>query len=122
MIEHPSVGTPLFYGVFFAAVFIMIAIDMMSLKKTGTHKVSMKEALAWSCVWVAVSCAFAGWLYFELAGNPLYGHAVAKQKVLEFFTGYVLEKSLAVDNIFVFLMIFSYFKVQRHQILLNSKA
>ena len=121
MIEHPSVGTPLFYGVFFAAVFIMIAIDMMSLKKTGTHKVSMKEALAWSCVWVAVSCAFAGWLYFELAGNPLYGHAVAKQKVLEFFTGYVLEKSLAVDNIFVFLMIFSYFKVQpqyQHRVLL----
>lgn len=121
MIEHPSVGTPLFYGVFFAAVFIMIAIDMMSLKRTGTHKVSMKEALAWSCVWVAVSCAFAGWLYFELAGNPLYGHAVAKQKVLEFFTGYVLEKSLAVDNIFVFLMIFSYFKVQpqyQHRVLL----
>lgn len=81
----------------------------------------MKEALAWSCVWVAVSCAFAGWLYFELAGNPLYGHAVAKQKVLEFFTGYVLEKSLAVDNIFVFLMIFSYFKVQpqyQHRVLL----
>ncbi|KPN73955.1 MULTISPECIES: TerC family protein [Neisseria] len=121
MVEHPSVGSPLFYGVFFAAVFIMIAIDMMSLKKTGVHKVSMKEALAWSCVWVAVSCAFAGWLYFELAGNPLYGHVVAKQKVLEFFTGYVLEKSLAVDNIFVFLMIFSYFKVQpqyQHRVLL----
>lgn len=121
MVEHPSVSSPLFYGVFFAAVFIMIAIDMMSLKKTGVHKVSMKEALAWSCVWVAVSCAFAGWLYFELAGNPLYGHVVAKQKVLEFFTGYVLEKSLAVDNIFVFLMIFSYFKVQpqyQHRVLL----
>lgn len=121
MVEHPSVGSLLFYGVFFAAVFIMIAIDMMSLKKTGVHKVSMKEALAWSCVWVAVSCAFAGWLYFELAGNPLYGHVVAKQKVLEFFTGYVLEKSLAVDNIFVFLMIFSYFKVQpqyQHRVLL----
>lgn len=121
MVEHPSVGSPLFYGVFFAAVFVMIIIDMLSLKKTGTHKVSVKEALAWSCVWVAVSCAFAGWLYFELAGNPLYGHAVAKQKTLEFFTGYVLEKSLAVDNIFVFLMIFSYFKVQpqyQHRVLL----
>lgn len=121
MVEHPSVGSPLFYGVFFAAVFVMIIIDMLSLKKTGTHKVSVKEALAWSCVWVAVSCAFAGWLYFELAGNPLYGHTVAKQKTLEFFTGYVLEKSLAVDNIFVFLMIFSYFKVQpqyQHRVLL----
>lgn len=121
MVEHPSVGTPLFYGVFFAVILIMIAVDMLSLKKTGVHKVSVKEALAWSCVWVAVSCAFAGWLYFELAGNPLYGHVVAKEKTLEFFTGYILEKSLAVDNIFVFLMIFSYFKVQpqyQHRVLL----
>lgn len=121
MIEHLSVGFPLVYGVFFTAVFVMIAIDMMSLQKTGAHKISMKKALVWSCVWVAVSCLFAGWLYFELAGNPLYGHAVAKQKVLEYFTGYILEKSLAVDNIFVFLMIFSYFKVQpqyQHRVLL----
>ncbi|QEY25359.1 TerC family protein [Neisseria zalophi] len=121
MVEHPSVGTPLFYGVFFIAVFIMIIIDMLSLKKTGVHKVSVKEALVWSLIWISVSCLFGGWLYFELAGNPLYGHVVAKQKVLEFFTGYVLEKSLAVDNIFVFLMIFSYFKVQpkyQHRVLL----
>lgn len=119
--EYPSVGTPLFYGVFFAAVLIMIAIDMLSLKKTGAHKVSVKEALAWSCVWVAVSLGFAVWLYFELAGNPAYGAVVAKQKVMEYLTGYVLEKSLAVDNIFVFLMIFSYFKVPpqyQHRVLL----
>lgn len=119
--EYPSVGTPLFYGVFFAAVLIMIAIDMLSLKKTGAHKVSVKEALAWSCVWVAVSLGFAVWLYFELAGNPAIGAAVAKQKVMEYLTGYVLEKSLAVDNIFVFLMIFSYFKVPpqyQHRVLL----
>lgn len=121
MTEHPSVGTPLFYGVFFAAVVIMIIIDMLSLKKSGAHKVSVKEALAWSSVWVAVSCAFAGWLYFELAGNPLYGAEIAKEKTLEFFTGYILEKSLAVDNIFVFLMIFGYFKVApqyQHRVLL----
>ena len=121
MVEHPSIGTPLFYGVFFIAVLIMIAIDMLSLKKTGVHKVSVKEALAWTCVWIAISCGFAVWLYFELAGNPAYGAVVAKQKVLEFFTGYILEKSLAVDNIFVFLMIFSYFKVPpqyQHRVLL----
>lgn len=121
MTEHPSVGTPLFYGVFFAAVLVMIIIDMLSLKKSGAHKVSVKEALAWSSVWIAVSCAFAGWLYFELAGNPLYGAEIAKEKTLEFFTGYILEKSLAVDNIFVFLMIFGYFKVApqyQHRVLL----
>lgn len=121
MSEFPGVGTPLFYGVFFAAVLLMVAVDIFSLKKSGSHKVGIKEALAWSGVWVAVSCLFAGWLYFELAGNPAYGAAVAQEKVLEFFTGYVLEKSLAVDNIFVFLMIFGYFKVPpqfQHKVLL----
>ncbi|MCF7520975.1 TerC family protein [Neisseria sp. ZJ106] len=119
--EHLSIGTPLFYGVFFVAVLLMIAVDMLLLKKNGAHKVSVKEALAWTLVWIAAACGFAGWLYFELAGNPAYGAAVAQQKVLEFFTGYVLEKSLAVDNIFVFLMIFSYFKIPdqyQHRVLL----
>ncbi len=121
MSEFPEVGTPLFYGVFFTAVLLMVAVDMFSLKKNGSHKVGIKEALAWSGLWVAVSCLFAGWLYIELAGNPVYGAAVAKEKVLEFFTGYILEKSLAVDNIFVFLMIFGYFKVApkyQHRVLL----
>ncbi|HGK5763735.1 TPA: TerC family protein [Neisseria meningitidis] len=121
MTEYPGIGSPLFYGVFFAAVLVMIALDMFSLKKNGSHKVGVKEALAWSGLWVAVSCLFAGWLYFELAGNLGYGAAVAKEKVLEFFTGYILEKSLAVDNIFVFLMIFGYFKVApqfQHRVLL----
>ena len=121
MTEYPGIGSPLFYGVFFAAVLVMIALDMFSLKKNGSHKVGIKETLAWSGLWVAVSCLFAGWLYFELAGNPGYGAAAAKEKVLEFFTGYILEKSLAVDNIFVFLMIFGYFKVApqfQHRVLL----
>lgn len=121
MSEFPEVGTPLFYGVFFTAVLLMVAVDMFSLRKSGSHKVGIKEALAWSGLWVAVSCLFAGWLYIELAGNPVYGAAVAKEKILEFFTGYILEKSLAVDNIFVFLMIFGYFKVApkyQHRVLL----
>lgn len=121
MSEFPEVGTPLFYGVFFTTVLLMVTVDMFSLRKNGSHKVGIKEALAWSGLWVAVSCLFAGWLYIELAGNPVYGAAVAKEKVLEFFTGYILEKSLAVDNIFVFLMIFGYFKVApkyQHRVLL----
>ncbi|EGC52020.1 hypothetical protein NMXN1568_0007, partial [Neisseria meningitidis N1568] len=80
MTEYPGIGSSLFYGVFFAAVLVMIALDMFSLKKNGSHKVGVKEALAWSGLWVAVSCLFAGWLYFELAGNPGYGAAVAKRK------------------------------------------
>ena len=121
MTPEPNIGSPLFYGVFFIAVLIMIGIDMLSLKKTGAHKVSTKEALLWSAIWIAVSCAFAGWLYWEISSNPAYGHNIAKTKVIEYFTGYVLEKSLAVDNLFVFLMIFSYFKVPpqyQHRVLL----
>ncbi len=116
-----SVGTPLFYAVFFGVVLLMIAIDMLTLKKSGVHKVSTKEALAWSAVWVGVSLAFAAWLYFELAGNPAYGPALAAEKTMAYLTGYVLEKSLAVDNIFVFVMIFAYFKVPpqyQHRVLL----
>lgn len=121
MTAAPSIGSPLFYGVFAAAVLAMIAIDMLTLKKSGAHKISSKEALAWTIVWIAVSCAFAGWLYWEIAHNQAYGHELAKTKVMEYFTGYVLEKSLAVDNLFVFLMIFGYCKVPpqyQHRVLL----
>lgn len=116
-----SVGSPFFYGVFFAVILLMIAIDMLTLKKTGAHKVSTKEALIWSMVWVAVSLGFAAWLYVELAANPDYGSQVAATKTMAFLTGYVLEKSLAVDNLFVFVMIFAYFKVPpqyQHRVLL----
>ncbi|MFC3625263.1 TerC family protein [Vogesella amnigena] len=107
----PSIGSPFFYTVFFVAVLVMVIIDMLALKQSGSHKVSIKEAAGWSLVWVSVACAFGGWLWWTLANDPAYGEAVANQKTLEFFTGYVIEKSLAVDNIFVFLMIFGFFKV-----------
>ncbi|KDN13147.1 hypothetical protein BGI40_05700 [Snodgrassella communis] len=116
-----SVGTPLFYGVFIAIVIVMIAIDMLTLKKEGMHRVSTKEALLWTSVWIAVSLGFAGWLYFELAHNPAVGLDVAVDSVMDFLTGYVLEKSLSVDNIFVFVLIFSYFKIPaeyQHRVLL----
>ncbi|MGR3807485.1 tellurite resistance protein TerC [Pasteurella testudinis DSM 23072] len=117
----PDIGSPMFYGIFSVVVVIMLAIDLLSLKKSGAHKVSVKEAMWWSVVWVSVSCLFALWLYFELASNPAYGSKLAGEKVMEFLTGYVLEKSLSVDNLFVFLMIFSYFKVPpqyQHKVLL----
>lgn len=116
-----SVGTPLFYGVFIAIVIVMIAIDMLTLKKEGMHRVSTKEALLWTSVWIAVSLGFAGWLYFELAHNPAVGSDMAVDSVMDFLTGYVLEKSLSVDNIFVFVLIFSYFKIPaeyQHRVLL----
>jgi len=107
----PDIGSPFFYGVFFVAVLVMLAIDIVALNKQGAHKVSAKEALGWSAVWVSVALAFAAWLYWDLKMDPAFGPTIAHEKTLEFLTGYVIEKSLAVDNIFVFLMIFAYFKV-----------
>ena len=80
MTQYPSVGSPMFYGIFFIAVLIMIAIDMVSLKKNGAHKVSIKEALAWSGIWVAVSCTFAGWLYLNWRATRLMGPLSPKKK------------------------------------------
>lgn len=114
--NYPDIGTPFFYVIFFAIVAIMLCIDIFALNKQGPHKVSYKEALGWTIVWVIVSLGFAGWLYYEIAFNAEYGELLvrkelAHEKVMEFLTGYVLEKSLAIDNVFVFLMIFSFFKV-----------
>jgi tellurite resistance protein TerC len=80
MPPQASIGSPLFYGVFLIAVLIMIGIDMLSLKKIGDHKVSVKEALIWSLIWVSVSCAFAGWLYWKLVIIKLMVMSWPKQK------------------------------------------
>jgi tellurite resistance protein TerC len=109
--DLPSIGSPMFYGVFTVAVLVMIAVDMVVLNQKGSHRVGLREALTWTVVWIAVSVLFAGWLGWVLSNHPRHGPQIAEIKVLEFFTGYVIEKALAVDNLFVFLMVFSYFKV-----------
>ena len=96
-------------GVFFIVVIVMVFIDMFMLGRKGDSKVSTKEALTWSIVWITIAMLFNLWLYFYLGDK--YGEEIATQKSLEFLTGYVLEKSLAVDNLFVFVMLFAYFKV-----------
>jgi len=104
-----TVGEPWMLGVFFIVVLIMIFVDMFMLGRKGDSKVSTKEALIWSAIWITIAMLFNLWLYFYLGSK--YGEEVATQKSLEFLTGYVLEKSLAVDNLFVFVMLFAYFKV-----------
>ncbi|MBT9566661.1 MAG: TerC family protein, partial [Thiobacillus sp.] len=73
------------------------------------HKVSVKEAASWSLVWVSLALLFNGGLWWYLTGTV--GAEVADRKALEFFTGYLIEKSLSVDNVFVFLLIFTAFHV-----------
>ena len=104
-----TVGEPWMLGVFFIVVLIMICVDMFMLGRKGDSKVSTKEALIWSAIWITIAMLFNLWLYIYLGSK--YGEEVATQKSLEFLTGYVLEKSLAVDNLFVFIMLFTYFKV-----------
>ncbi|WP_169308239.1 TerC family protein [Ferrimonas aestuarii] len=95
--------------VFAALVLGILWIDIRFVGGGKSHKVSVKEAGIWTVVWVAVAMLFnAGlWFYF----NHIGGAELAHQKTVEFFTGYLLEKALAVDNVFVWLMIFSYFAI-----------
>ena len=94
---------------FVAFVLAMIAVDMVFLRAQGAHRVSVREAAAWSLVWVALALAFNALFWWYLDGTA--GREVANERALEFLTGYLIEKSLAVDNIFVFIMVFTYFAV-----------
>ena len=104
-----SVGTPLMWLFFAVFVIVALAIDFLAMSRQGAHRVSIREAAIWSVIWVAVSAVFCAWLWWDLGG--LDGNPVAKTKALEFITGYLVEKALAVDNIFVFLLLFTYFAV-----------
>lgn len=104
-----SVGSPLTWGAFLVGILVLLAIDL-GLFNRKPHRVSMREALIWSCVWVLLSLAFNGWVY----------SAFGQEKALEFLSAYVIEKALSVDNIFVFIVLFRYMRVQQeymHRIL-----
>jgi len=96
--------------VFVAFVLAALFVDFVVLKKQGAHEVSLKEAIRWSIVWVALSFVFNALLWWAIR-DATGSTVTANEKSLEFLTGYLIEKSLAVDNIFLFLMIFSYFAV-----------
>ncbi len=108
-----SIGTPLLWSLFAAFVVVALAIDFLALNRQGAHAVTMREAGLWSLIWVLVSAGFAAWLWWYLGGASAdeSARALADAKGLEFVTGYLVEKALAVDNVFVFLMLFTYFAV-----------
>ena len=93
------------------ALFVVVAItiDLVALDKKGAHAVGVKEALGWSLLWVTLALVFNAGLWFWLDATA--GRELANLKATEFLTGYLIEKSLSVDNIFVFLMILSAFAV-----------
>ena len=108
-----SVGTPLMWLLFAAFVLVALLVDFLAMNKQGAHKVTMGEAAVWSVIWVAVSFVFVAllWWYLGGLGGDETRQGVAKLKALEFVTGYLIEKALAVDNIFVFLLVFRFFAV-----------
>lgn len=98
-----------FYLAFLGFVIGMLALDLGVFHKQS-HTVSFKEATAWSLVWVSLALIFNAGLYWytlDKFGDP----SVAKQTALEFLTGYVIEKSLSIDNIFVFVVVFGFFGI-----------
>jgi tellurite resistance protein TerC len=104
-----SIGSPLMWSLFAAFVVVALLVDFFAMSRQGAHRVSIKEAAGWSVIWVGVSFAFLGWLWWYIDANAT--REIANAKALEFLTGYLVEKALAVDNIFVFLMLFTYFAV-----------
>ncbi|EGS3444578.1 TerC family protein [Salmonella enterica] len=104
-----TVGTPLLWGGFAVVVVIMLSIDLLLQGRRGAHAMSMKQAAEWSILWVTLSLLFNAAFWWYLAETQ--GREVADPQALAFLTGYLIEKSLAVDNVFVWLMLFSYFSV-----------
>lgn len=94
---------------FLLFVLLMLALDLGVFHRKS-HEVKIREALAWSAVWISLALIFNVGVYFLMG----------KEKAIEFLTGYVIEKSLSVDNLFVFIMVFSYFNVDtkyQHKVL-----
>ncbi|ENC6670467.1 TerC family protein [Salmonella enterica] len=104
-----TVGTPLLWGGFAVVVVIMLSIDLLLQGRRGAHAMSMKQAAGWSILWVTLSLLFNAAFWWYLAETQ--GREVADPQALAFLIGYLIEKSLAVDNVFVWLMLFSYFSV-----------
>lgn len=104
-----SIGTPLLWGSFTVVVLIMLAIDLLLQGRRGAQTMSFRQAAIWSLIWVSVSLLFAAAFWWYL--DTYAGREVATTQTLAFLTGYVLEKALAVDNVFVWLMLFSYFAI-----------
>ena len=105
-----SIGTWYWYTGFAVFVIVAIVVDLLVLESKGAKKVSFREAQNWSIVWVVLSFIFNALLWWYL--DDKFGREMANIKATEFFTGYLIEKTLAVDNIFVFLMLFTFFGVQ----------
>ena len=104
-----SLGIWWMWAGFAGIILLLLLVDLIFVGGGKQHKVSLKEAALWSVVWVSVALLFnfAIWWYLDVNS----GREIANEKALEFLTGYLIEKALAVDNVFIWLMLFSYFAI-----------
>ena len=102
-------GSPLLWGIFFAIVLVLLALDLGVFHRKA-HEISSREAGIWTVVWITLALCFNAFIWWDLGG----------QKGLEFLTGYLIEKSLSVDNLFVMVLVFTSFavpKIYQHRVL-----
>ncbi|MEH0873593.1 TerC family protein [Pectobacterium cacticida] len=104
-----SIGTPWLWGSFAAIVIVMLTIDLLYQGRKGAMVMTFKQAAVWSIIWVTLTLLFNAGFWWYLDGAM--GREVANTQALAFLTGYLIEKALAVDNVFVWLMLFGYFAV-----------
>ena len=105
-----NIATAPMWAGFVAFVLVMLALDLWVFGGNKAHKVSVKEAGAWSLGWFSLALLFNAGLWWYLKGTV--GPEIAEQKSLEFLSGYLIEKALSVDNVFIFLLIFTAFGVK----------
>jgi len=97
-----SIGTPLGWAAFSIIVLVLLALDLFVFHRKS-HEVKIKEALIWTAVWISLALGFAGFVWFRFGSQP----------ALEYLTGYVIEKALSIDNLFVFMVVFAHFGVAK---------
>lgn len=111
--DLPHIDSPIAWAALFVFVTAALGADFMTLRSQGSRVISFRDAMRWSILWIALALVFCGALWFALDLSD--GRTMANVKAGEFLTGYLIEKSLSVDNLFVFLMLFTTFKVPLQQ-------
>ncbi|WP_334471866.1 TerC family protein [Arsenophonus sp. PmNCSU2021_1] len=104
-----SVGTPVLWAIFTVVIAIMLLIDISLQGKHPGREITVRQAVVWSFIWISLALLFALglWFYFKQTTSL----TIANRQTMAFLTGYLLEKALAVDNVFVWLMLFNYFSI-----------
>ncbi|PAV01593.1 hypothetical protein CBG25_15730 [Arsenophonus sp. ENCA] len=104
-----SVGTPVLWAIFTVVIAIMLLIDISLQGKHPGREITVRQAVVWSFIWISLALLFALglWFYFKQTTSL----TIANRQTMAFLTGYLLEKALAVDNVFVWLVLFNYFSI-----------